>query len=84
MVEKVGIFNKMGSSENIGASMILTEREHQVLTLVVAGKNNVQIARELVITQYTVKAHLGSIFKKFGVKTRLEAAIFAIKNGIVE
>jgi NarL family two-component system response regulator LiaR len=61
----------------------LTEREMEVLKLVVQGKNNQQIADELVISLATVKAHISSILSKLQVSSRAEATAYAIKHKIV-
>jgi NarL family two-component system response regulator LiaR len=58
----------------------LTEREREVLNLVVQGKSNQQIAEALVISIATVKAHISSILSKLGVSSRAEAIAFAIKH----
>lgn len=61
----------------------LTERELEVLQYVVKGKTNKEIAQILMITHHTVKAHVASIIRKIGVKNRLDAALLAVTNGIV-
>jgi NarL family two-component system response regulator LiaR len=61
----------------------LTEREREVLNLVVQGQSNQQIADALVISVATVKAHISSILSKLQVSSRTEAIAFAIKNKIV-
>lgn len=61
----------------------LTEREREVLNLVVQGQSNQQIADALVISVATVKAHISSILSKLQVSSRTEAVAFAIKNKIV-
>lgn len=53
----------------------LTAREMQVLASLISGKTNREIGRELFIAESTVKVHVTSIFGKFGVSTRVEAAI---------
>lgn len=55
----------------------LSPREREVLLLVMAGLANKQIARELGITERTVKAHLGSVFRNLGVADRTSAAMWA-------
>ena len=64
-------------------SFDLTERERQVLNLVVQGQSNQQIADALVITLATVKAHVSSILSKLEVSSRAEAIAYAIKHKIV-
>ncbi len=58
----------------------LTEREKEVLELIVQGKSNPQIAKELVLSIHTVKAHLESIFKKLGVHNKVQAAVYTVVN----
>ena len=55
----------------------ITNRESEVLKLVVEGYSNKEIAEKLFITHHTVKAHLSQIYKKFGVTNRTAAAIKA-------
>ncbi|HSR33534.1 MAG TPA: response regulator transcription factor [Anaerolineae bacterium] len=61
----------------------LTEREKEVLNLVVQGQSNQQIADALVITVATVKAHVSSILSKLQVSSRAEAIAYAIKHKLV-
>jgi NarL family two-component system response regulator LiaR len=61
----------------------LTEREREVLNLVVQGHSNQQIAEALFISIATVKAHISSILAKLQVSSRAEASAFAIKHKIV-
>lgn len=60
----------------------LTEREFEVLKLVVTGKSNTEIAEELVISVHTAKAHVCSIMQKMGVNDRVQAAVKAVREGI--
>lgn len=69
--------------EGIRIRKNLTERELEVLQYVVEGKTNKEIAQILTITHHTVKAHVASIIRKFGVKNRLEAALIAATKGII-
>ena len=62
----------------------LTKREKQVLIEVAKGQFNKDIAASLNISERTVKNHLVSIFKKINVSDRTQAAVFAIKNNLVE
>lgn len=61
----------------------LTKREIQVLKLLSVGKLNRQIAEELDISERTIKNHVSNIFKKIGVKDRTQAAVFAIRNNLI-
>jgi DNA-binding NarL/FixJ family response regulator len=59
----------------------LTEREMEVLRLAAKGMSNRQIAAELVISVRTVQTHLNNVFNKFGVGSRTEAVIYALRKG---
>ena len=61
----------------------LTDRELEVLSLIVEGLSNSQIADRLVIAKATAKAHVHSILQKLYVDDRTKAAILALKEGIV-
>ncbi len=61
----------------------LTEREREVLALVVQGQSNQQIADGMVISLATVKAHISNILSKLGVASRAEAIAYAIKHKLV-
>ena len=61
----------------------LTPRETEVLCLVAAGLANKQIGFSLGITEKTVKTHMGNILRKLGVLSRTEAALYAVRTGLV-
>lgn len=61
----------------------LTNRELSVLRLVVTGKANHEIGNTLGISAKTVEKHLGEVFTKLAVTTRVEAAVWAVRSGIV-
>lgn len=61
----------------------LTEREYEVLKLVVDGQSNAQIAETLTISEHTAKAHVCNIIQKLVVDDRTQAAVKAIKDGLV-
>jgi DNA-binding NarL/FixJ family response regulator len=62
----------------------LTDRERQVLELVVTGKTNREIGAALGISEKTVEKHLASVFSKLGVASRVEAAVRAVQEGLVD
>lgn len=60
----------------------LSERELEILQLIATGASNREIAKQLVISPNTVKVHVRNTFSKIGVRSRTEAAVFAIREGI--
>ena len=61
----------------------LTAREIEVLERVVAGDSNAEIARTLVISENTVKMHLANILDKLHLENRIQAAVYAVREGLV-
>jgi two-component system, NarL family, response regulator LiaR len=61
----------------------LSDRETEVLRLLARGKTNKQIASELYMEEHTVKAHVSSILMKLGVQSRTQAALHAVRTGLV-
>jgi NarL family two-component system response regulator LiaR len=61
----------------------LSERERQVLALIVEGLSNEEIAEQLVISPYTVKNHVSACISKLGANNRTQAATIAIENGLI-
>ena len=63
-------------------SVKLTEREREILSLVAAGHSNKLIARKLKITEGTVKVHVKHLLRKLNLDSRVEAAVWAVKQGL--
>ncbi|PSB21817.1 hypothetical protein C7B61_17580 [filamentous cyanobacterium CCP1] len=61
----------------------LSNRELEVLELLVEGQSNAEIAARLYLSTNTVKAHVRGILNKFGVNHRIQAAVIAIRKGLV-
>jgi NarL family two-component system response regulator LiaR len=62
----------------------LTERELEVLRLIARGMSNKQIARELVVSEKTVKTHVSNILAKLHLADRTQAALYAVREGLAE
>lgn len=79
------LFKKMNNDDSaVMDNSRLTKREVEVLKLITQGMLNKEIAHKLCISEKTVKNHVSNIFKKIEVSDRTQAAVFAIKNSIVE
>lgn len=72
--------NEYKNNEN---KIPLTEREYEVLKHLVEGKSNTEIAEELIVSVHTAKAHVCSILQKMCVNDRVQAAVKAVKEGMV-
>jgi len=73
-----------GKGQGLEATEPLTEREIDVLQLVVEGKSNQEIAQSLVVSESTVKNHLRNILGKLHLRSRIQAAVYAVRQGLVE
>ncbi len=74
---------KKAPAEGTETESELTQRELEVLQLIVEGKSNPEIAEQLCISIHTAKAHVGSILNKLCVNDRVQAAIKALKENLV-
>ncbi len=79
-VENAAILSSQLSDQ---ARVPLTEREFEVLKHLVSGKSNTEIAKELIVSVHTAKAHVCSILQKMCVNDRVQAAVKAVKEGMV-
>lgn len=62
----------------------LTEREKTVLALIGDGKSNLEISRELCLSEYTVRTHVRNLLGKLHMQNRTQAALYAVKEGLVK
>ncbi len=82
-----GMLSEMKPSAGSGpgpAAKNLTKREREILALVAEGMSNREIAEKLVLSPETVKSHVAAILEKLNVSDRTQAAIYAVRNGLVE
>jgi len=90
VVQTLPCNNKPDADTPIGASSRkrynadLTEREREVLHLIVSGKSNKEIALDLNVTPHTAKAHVCNIIQKLAVDDRTQVAVKALQEGLVE
>ncbi|MBD1912717.1 response regulator transcription factor [Leptolyngbya sp. FACHB-16] len=61
----------------------LSSREQEVLKLIMEGATNTEIARRLYVSPNTIKTHVRNILNKLGVEHRLQAAVVALRHGLV-
>ena len=78
-----GVFTRLGGEESLAPDTFasLTERERAVALAVMEGRSNKEVARQLDITERTVKAHLGAIYRKLGVRDRMQLVLKMAKQG---
>lgn len=69
--------------QGVRDSIALTARETEVLRLIADGADNVAIGRELSISHHTVKRYVKNIFEKMGVRSRVQAAVHAVRVGLL-
>ena len=84
-VKLIDEFKQMSRPEKgTGSGLRLTERELEVLRLVATGMNNREIAKQLVISENTVKNHVRNILEKLQLHSRMEAVMYAVKEKLLD
>ncbi len=74
---------KNDAGTNTRSAVKLSNREADVLCLLAQGKTDQQIAGELVLTEVTIRTHIGRILKKLGVRNRVQAVLYSLRSGMV-
>jgi len=77
-------FTRLQHVENSGALEPLTEREIEILQLVVEGLSNPEIGARLFLSDQTVKKQLSTVMQKLHLNNRVQAAVYAVRKGLVE
>jgi len=72
----------LAAAVEVPASVELTPREAEVLTLIARGRSNTEIAGELFVSAATVKTHINNLFAKIGVRDRAQAVRYALRHGL--
>lgn len=75
---------KKGDEKPLASQPRLTEREMEVLRLVAKGRNNRDIAKELFISENTVKNHIRNILEKLHLHSRMQAVVYAVREKLLE
>ena len=84
-VKLIDEFKQMSKPEREqGPGLRLTERELEVLRLVAKGLNNREVAKELFISENTVKNHIRNILEKLQLHSRMEAVVYAVREKLLE
>ena len=78
------LLSSLGVTSHRDATVQLTARELEVLRLVGAGRANKEIAAELDISERTARTHVSNILRKLGLSSRTQAALWAVREGLVE
>jgi len=82
LMERARVDDPAAEEEAADQGPALTAREMDVLRLIVRGADNAAIGLELSISRHTVKQYVTNIFEKLGVQSRVEAAVYAVRNGL--
>ena len=84
-VKLIDEFKQMSKPEREqGPALRLTERELEVLRLVAKGLNNREVAKELFISENTVKNHVRNILEKLQLHSRMEAVMYAMREKLLD
>ena len=74
----------LASGEGHRGTVVLTEREREVLAQLARGRSNREVARALVVSEKTVKTHVSNTLTKLGLQDRTQAALYAVRHGLAD
>jgi DNA-binding NarL/FixJ family response regulator len=77
------VHNRPRSDSGPGSVETLTPREHDTLLLLARGMSNAEIASAMVVSEHTVKTHVGNVFAKLDLRDRIHAVIYAYEHGVI-
>jgi len=83
LVQELASEQQHAQERNVPLYSLLSEREREVLSLIANGHSNSEIAQRLVISEKTVKSHVGNILSKLHLAHRTQVAVFAWREGLV-
>jgi len=83
LLERISTMMEASSSRPCSSDLGLTPREIEVLGLLAEGLTNQEIAERLVVSPTTVKTHVQNILQKMGVSDRTQAAVYAVRCGLI-
>jgi len=83
LVQELASEQQHAQERNVPLYSLLSEREREVLSLIANGYSNGEIAQRLVISEKTVKSHVGNILSKLHLADRTQVAVFAWREGLV-
>ena len=83
-VKLIDEFKQMAKPERQGPALRLTERELEVLRMVAKGLNNREVAKQLFISENTVKNHVRNILEKLQLHSRMEAVMYAMREKLLD
>ena len=84
LMQEFASMAKKGDEKPVAAQPRLTDREMEVLRLVAKGRNNRDIAKELFISENTVKNHIRNILEKLHLHSRMQAVVYAVREKLLE
>ena len=80
----LGLLSRAHPAKGEQPGMLITQREHEILTLLAGGKRTEAIARELNISASTARTHIRNLLQKLGSHSRLQAVTYALQSGLID